>query len=271
MGSTLSPTLATHNVPVAAINDIDGYEYWYRSSWGPMVDAATRELRTLAATPSGDGQLDQSRMVTGASFQLVDDLAIAKQTPQPTVAYPSERSNFTESLKDVARLLSTRINGAALPVRAVALRGHGGYDTHSGQNPDFSTNLSITTNAIKAFWADLKARGQDDRVVMMVWSEFGRRPQENGSNGCDHGAAGTAFVIGKRVRQGLIGEFPGLKAFGSTDSGLMRDGNLRATSDYRGVLSALIEQWWDDDAAAIIPGAGNRPGAGAFARPNLIA
>lgn len=270
MGSTLSPALATANVPVAAVSDIDSYTYHYRSAWGKMTSVATRELRALAGGPSGDGQRDQARMVTGAAFQLVDDLAVAKQTPAPTVAYPTAESGFVDDLKDVARLLSTRINGAALPVRAIALRGHGGYDTHSGQNPGFTDNLQVTADGIKAFWADLKARGQDDRVVMMVWSEFGRRPEENGSAGCDHGAAGSAFVIGKRVRQGLIGEFPGLKGFGSTDSGLMRDGNLRATSDYRGLLSALIEQWWDDDAAAIIPGAGNRPGAGAFARPNLM-
>lgn len=271
MGHSLSPTLATANVPVAAISDIDAYEYWYRDGWGKMPAVATRELRALATGASGDGQLDLARMVTGASLQLVDDLAVAKQTPAPTVTYPAGESGFVAELQDLARLLSTRIDGAALPVRAVSLRAHGGYDTHSGQNPAFSDNLRMTTEGIKAFWADLKARGEDDRVVMLLWSEFGRRPQENGSGGCDHGAAGTAFVIGKQVRQGLLGEFPGLKAYGSSDSGLMRDGNLRATSDFRGLQSALIEQWWGDDAAAIIPGAGARPGAGAFTRPRLIA
>jgi uncharacterized protein (DUF1501 family) len=270
MGGSLSPTLATANVPVAAVYDVDSYQYTYPGAGGRLAAAANRELRTLGRTPSGDSQRAQSRMVTESSLQLVDDMASVKTEPAATVTYPADRSYFVDSLKDTARLLSSRVSGTALPVRCVALRGHGGYDTHSNEETDFNTNLRITTEGIKAFWDDLKVRGQDDRVVMLVWSEFGRRPGENGSMGCDHGAAGNAFVIGKGVKQGLINEFPGLVAYGSTDSGLMRDGNLRATSDFRGIYSALLEQWLDTDAAAIIPGAGAPPGSGSFARPALF-
>ncbi|MFT4036143.1 MAG: DUF1501 domain-containing protein, partial [Patulibacter sp.] len=263
MGGALSPTLATANVPVAAISDIDNLSLDY-ASWGRMKTAVGDELRLLASRASGDGQHDQARMVSGATLQLVDDLALAAQTAQPTVAYPTDDSTFVAQLQDVARLLGTRINGSGLPVRTVALRAHGSYDTHSAEAATLATNLRITTEAIRAFWADLQARGEDDRVVMLVWSEFGRRPQENGSAGCDHGAAGNAFVIGKNVQQGLIGEFPGLKAYGATDSGLMRDGNLRATADFRGLYSALLEQWLDTDAAGIIPDAGS------VTRPTLL-
>ncbi len=271
MGSTLSPTLATAKVPVAAINDIDNYKYWYPGAWGDLPGQAASELRAAGGVASGDAERDVARMVATASMTLVDDLASASGVPVATAApYPTATSPFVDQLKDAARLLSTRVGGNALPVRAMALRAHGGFDTHSGQEPGFSNNLRITTQAIKAFWADLKARGQDDRVVMLVWSEFGRRPQENGSSGCDHGAAGTAMVIGKSVKQGLIGEFPGLKAYGTTGAGLMHDGNLRATSDFRGIYSALLEQWLGTDADGIIPGAGARPGAGAFARPALL-
>ncbi|MDQ8043425.1 MAG: DUF1501 domain-containing protein [Solirubrobacteraceae bacterium] len=270
MGSALSPTLATANVPVAAVFDIDRYTYSYVGASGRVTDVATAQLRALAAKASGDTQRDQSRMVTGSSFQLVQDLAGTSATPLPTVAYPTDPSYFVDSLKDVARLLATNVSGAYLPVRCVALRGHGGFDTHSDEAASFADNLRITTQGIKAFFADLAARGQDDRVVMLVWSEFGRRPAENGSGGCDHGAAGNAFVIGKTVRQGLIGEFPGLVKAGTTSAGLMTDGNLRATSDFRGIYSALLEQWLGTDADGIIPGAGARPGAGAFARPQLV-
>lgn len=270
MGGSLSPALATANVPIAAVYDIDAYRYDYRGATGRVAAAATNELRALAAKASGDTQRDQSRMVTGASFRLVDDMASAATTPAATVAYPTDSSYFTDSLRDTARLLGTRVAGSALPVRCVALRGHGGYDTHSAQDPAFSNNLRITTQAIKAFWADLAARGQQDRVAMLVWSEFGRRPTENGSAGCDHGAAGSAFVIGQSVKQGLIGEFPGLVSYGTAGAGLMRDGNLRATSDFRGVYSAILEQWLGTEAEGIIPGAGNRPGAGAFVRPALF-
>ncbi len=270
IGGTLSPVMATANVPVAAVSDIDNYKYWYPNAWGSLTTDAMNELRSVGARASGDAERDVARMVSSASMTLVDDLGAASAVAQPTVPYPADTSAFVDGLKDTARLLGTRVAGNALPVRCVALRAHGGFDTHSGQEPSFSTNLRITTQGIRAFWADLQARGEDDRVVMLLWSEFGRRPGENGSNGCDHGAAGSAMVIGKSVRQGLIGEFPGLGAYGTTGAGLMQDGNLRATSDFRGIYSALLEQWLGTDADGIIPGAGARPGAGAFARPALL-
>lgn len=270
LGGSLSPAMATSNVPVSAVYNVDNYSL-DSISYGRVATAMQRELRALGAKASGDAQRDQSRMVTGAAFRLGDDLAVAKGTATPTVAYPTDQSYFIGALKDTARLLSTRVNGAALPIRAVSLRAHGGYDTHSGQAASFGNDLRITTAGIKAFWDDLRARGEDDRVVMLVWSEFGRRPNENGSAGCDHGAAGSAFVIGRstNISDGLIGEFPGLDAYGAAGAGLMRDGNLRATADFRGLYSALLEQWLQIDADGIIPGAGARPGAGAFARPVL--
>ena len=96
--------------------------------------------------------------------------------------------------------------------------------------------------------------------MISLWSEFGRRPAENGSAGTDHGAAGAAFVIGKDIRQGLIGEFPGLAA----GTGLDAYGNLRATADFRGLYCALLEQWFQTEAAGIIPSAAS------FARPVLL-
>jgi uncharacterized protein (DUF1501 family) len=95
---------------------------------------------------------------------------------------------------------------------------------------------------------------------MHMWSEFGRRARENGSLGTDHGAAGIGFLIGSRVRGTMIGEFPGL----ADGSGLDRQGNLRATADFRGVYAAILEQWLGQDAAATIPSAAS------FGRPTLL-
>jgi uncharacterized protein (DUF1501 family) len=91
-----------------------------------------------------------------------------------------------------------------------------------------------------------------------VWSEFGRRGAENGSGGTDHGAAGVGFLIGTRTKATMVGEFPGLA------KGLDDDGNVQATSDFRGVYAGLLEQWLGVDAAAVIPDAGS------FARPTLV-
>jgi uncharacterized protein (DUF1501 family) len=147
-----------------------------------------------------------------------------------------------------------------LPLKCVAFEAPGGYDTHSEQAQDLADGLGTTASCLYAFQRDLEARGIADRVLVHVWSEFGRRAEQNGSDGTDHGAAGTSFLIGSRVRGRMIGEFPGLKE----GTGLDADGNLVATSDFRAVYASLLEQWFGFDAAQVIPAAAS------FARPQLV-
>jgi uncharacterized protein (DUF1501 family) len=144
-----------------------------------------------------------------------------------------------------------------LPIRCAALTAPGMYDTHDDQPGELTEGLKLTSDALLAFQRDLEARGIADRVLVHVWSEFGRRAKENGSNGTDHGAAGAGFLLGTRVSGRMIGEFPGLAK-------LDEDGNLRATSDYRGLYGAILEQWLGADAEALIPGARS------FARPRIL-
>jgi uncharacterized protein (DUF1501 family) len=132
----------------------------------------------------------------------------------------------------------------------------GGYDTHSDEVNTLSTNLGQTVQSVLAFQRDLEARGLADRVLIQLWSEFGRRPQENGS-GTDHGAAGAAFLIGSRVKGEMVGEFPGL-------SKLDENENLVNTSDYRAMYCSLLEQWFQTEAGLVIPDAASLP------RPVLI-
>jgi uncharacterized protein (DUF1501 family) len=143
-----------------------------------------------------------------------------------------------------------------LPLRCVAITAPGSYDTHANQAGALTNGLKQTADGLLAFQRDLEARGIADRVLVKVWSEFGRRPRENGS-GTDHGAAGSAFLIGSRVRGQMVGQFPGLSV-------LDRQQNLRSTADFRALYCALLEQWLDTDAADVIPS------ASAFTRPALI-
>jgi uncharacterized protein (DUF1501 family) len=147
--------------------------------------------------------------------------------------------------------------GLGLPIRCVAVNAIGNYDTHGNQPQALTDMLKVTAETLLAFQRDLEARGLADRVVVHVWSEFGRRVAENGSLGTDHGAAGLGLVIGSRVQGGLVGEFPGLQQ-------LDEHGNLRTTIDFRAVYAALLEQWLGADPAAVLPEAAR------FARPRLI-
>jgi uncharacterized protein (DUF1501 family) len=262
LDSSLSPQLATENVAVAATTNLSDYQFWASGVWGTMQTRMRSTFATLGSLSSADPIMAQARRAQANSAGLASDLAsVGSGTPPAGANYPAASSNFRTQLQGVARLLAT-VDGAGnhLPVRCVTLNAAGGYDTHSNQAADFSTDLLTTTTNLRAFWRDLELRGIADRVVLALWTEFGRRPQENGSAGTDHGAAGAAFVIGQNVRQGLVGEFPGLAA----GSGLDADGNLRATADFRGLYCGLLEQWFQTDAAGIIPSAAS------FARPTLF-
>jgi uncharacterized protein (DUF1501 family) len=181
--------------------------------------------------------------------QLAPFSGSASANPYPR----SSKDDFPLRLQGLAQMLAE-----GLPLHCVAMRAPGMYDTHSAQAGALDEGLKLTADSLLAFQRDLEHRGLADRVLVHVWSEFGRRAKENGSLGTDHGAAGIGFLVGTRVRGRMIGEFPGLA------SGLDEQGNLRATADFRGVYSALIEQWLGTDASRVIPNAAS------YARPALL-
>lgn len=261
LDGSLSPQLATESVAVAATDNLGDYRFWTRNVWGEMETRMRSTFGALGGLPSGDPITAQARQAQANASGLAADLAgVTPGSPPAGSGYPAASSNFQRRLQELARLLAPNGAGATLPVRCVTLNAAGGYDTHSNQAGDLASDLLTTAANIRAFWRDLELRGIADRVVISLWSEFGRRAAENGSLGTDHGAAGAAFVIGRDVRQGLIGEFPGL----APGTGLDSDDNLRATADFRGLYCALLEQWFDTEAAGIIPAAAS------FSRPALF-
>ena len=253
MDGQLSPALASSSVPIAAISGT-GYDIWQDGVWGDVEDLMFKSVASIAgrAVRSKDKGLVAAGTAAEQSMRVKGQLAPFSDDPiAPPVAYPGDQP-FPSSLAAVAAMIAS-----GLPLQCIALDAPGGYDTHDGQAERFGTNLQLTAESLAAFQADLEARGIADRVITLVWSEFGRRPQENGSAGTDHGAAGTAMVIGTRVRGQMIGEWPGLDQ-------LDQNKNIRSTSDFRALYSSIVEQWFKVDAAAVIPN------AGAFARPGVI-
>jgi uncharacterized protein (DUF1501 family) len=251
----LQPALATSRVPVAAINGPGEYDFWTPGVWNVVEEHMLDTLGKFGSIASRDPAMRQVADVAAQSNRLRHQLLpfADKKKLIPPVAYPTVDDDFPKRLAGLAAMI-----GAGLPLHCVALEASGEYDTHSGQATPLATALDTTASSLLAFQRDLEARGVADRVLTLVWSEFGRRAEENGSGGTDHGAAGAAFLIGSRVAGKMVGEFPGLK------SGLDHDGNLTPTADFRGLYSSLLEQWLNTDAAAILPNAHH------FARPQLI-
>jgi len=258
LDNSLAPALAAGRVPVAAIDTPTDYNFWARDVWGDiepiMLDATARIGVVHQRSEPALAQVAAAAMHTGALRAQLGSLREVDGKPPftPPVAYPvSEDSSFPERLAALAAMLA-----AGLPLRCVAITAPGDYDTHANQVETLGEPLTLACEALAAFQRDLEARGLADRVLVHVWSEFGRRAAEN-SEGTDHGAAGLGLLIGTRAAGRMIGEFPGLDV-------LDDHGNLRATSDFRAVYSGLLEQWLDTDAGAVIPGAAR------FKRPQVI-
>ena len=252
---SLQPTLATSRVPVAAIDGPDQYDFWAPGVWGEVESRMLDTIGSLGAIRSQDPAMRTAAGVAAQAGRLRKQLApfAGKTATASPVAYPQGSDAFPKRLQGLAAMIA-----AGLPLRCVALEATGEYDTHAAQASALTLALTTTAASLFAFQRDLESRGVADRVLTLVWSEFGRRAQENGSGGTDHGAAGTGFLIGTHAAGQMVGEFPGLAG------GLDADGNLRATADFRAVYASLLEQWLHFDAARIIPK------AAAFPRPVLV-
>lgn len=158
------------------------------------------------------------------------------RTYQPRVPYPA--TPLGNHLRTAAQLIDAGINARLFYVSI------DGFDTHANQAPIHARLLGDVAQAMAAFFRDLSARGQRDRVLMMTFSEFGRRAGENGSRGTDHGSGAPMFLVGGRVRPGLIGAHPSV--------GDLDDGNLRFHTDFRRVYAAVLEHWLGVPARQVV-------------------
>jgi uncharacterized protein (DUF1501 family) len=245
MDYSLAPALATAKVPVAAVSSPADYNMWANGLGEPLLASALETYGQLGALASPSPAYAQARgAALDTSIVLNEMKPFVGEEGKPTytspVTYPSAGEQLPERLAALAAMLA-----AGLPIRCVALNAVGSYDTHSDELTTLKTNLGQTVESIVAFQADLEARGLAERVLIQLWSEFGRRPQENGS-GTDHGAAGLSFLIGTRATGRMVGEFPGL-------SQLDENENMINTSDFRAVYGGLLEQWFEVEAGLVIP------------------
>ncbi len=152
--------------------------------------------------------------------------------------YPA--SQLRNELKLVAKLI-----GGGLPTR-VYYASQGGYDTHTNQLATQQRLLGDLAESVKAFTEDLKAQGNMGRVLVMTFSEFGRRVAENANGGTDHGAAAPMFVIGEKVKAGLLGQYPSLAP------GDLFQGDVKFNVDFRSVYAGVLENWLRTPSAPIL-------------------
>ncbi|HLO98888.1 MAG TPA: DUF1501 domain-containing protein [Fimbriimonas sp.] len=212
----------------ASLNDVQG-----------MLGDANSEklLRDIQGMDAMTGS--PTRVVQQANKSALDAMSVLSKklgtfTPKQTYADDA----FGKGFKQIAQLVG------ASPATRIVYFSAGGFDTHARQADAHAKLLENFSNAVTAFQREMEAIGKADKVIVLVFSEFGRRVSENASQGTDHGAAAPMFLIGKRVKGGLHGSNPNLSD--------LQDGDIKFQIDFRQVYSATLDDWMGGDSQIVM-------------------
>lgn len=198
---------------------------------------AERLLRQVQGMDAMMGS--NTRVVQQANRAALDTVSILNaklKNYAPKGAYANDP--FGQGFKQIAQLLATS------PSTRVVYFSAGGFDTHARQAEQHEKLLKGFGDAILAFQKEMEALGKADKVMTLVFSEFGRRVYQNDSQGTDHGAAAPMFLIGGQVKPGVHGSNP--------DLANLVDGDLKFETDFRQVYAATLDQWMGGDSEVVL-------------------
>jgi uncharacterized protein (DUF1501 family) len=247
IGTTVSRLFWTGQSIVPAISSIETFGLEGDARFPDDQSNQVETLKLLNGGTSGNDYDDYIRRVALDAIATSDDLKRIARGYTSTVDYPA--TGFAAGLKTIAKViqgdLGTRIFHITL----------GGFDTHAAQANVHQALLQTVAEGIQAFMRDLETLGRADDVMVMTFSEFGRRVAENASGGTDHGAAAPLWLIGGGLMPGIIGDHPSLDD--------LDDGDLKYGIDFRGVYGTILSDWLGVDPAPII-------GTGSFANLGFV-
>lgn len=206
-----------------------------------------RMLREIQGKDAAQGSITQAvQQANRSAFDAISILQKQLKGFEPKQTYAND--SFGNGFKQIAQLV------ASSPATRVVYFSAGGFDTHARQPDTHEKLLKGFSDGLLAFQREMEAIGKADKVIVVAFSEFGRRAQENASQGTDHGQAGPMFVVGKRVKGGLYGPIP--------DLANLDNGDVRFTQDFRGVYAATLDEWMGGDSEVVL---GEK-----FAQPKLF-
>ena len=239
-GPSLPRALALPGVPVACVDDLDSFGMLPGISEQQQRNKILDRFSRLYSPTIGNGFVMDYLGQTGLdSLAAADILKAAPQQYSSSVEYPD--TPISKKLRGVAQ-----VHMADVGARVIYC-DHGSFDSHSNQVGMHDRLWVDVSHAIESFFDDLRENDAADNVIMLLFTEFGRRVHDNGS-GTDHGAAGAAFVIGDRVKGGEYSEFP------STAPQDLEQGDLVPNTDFRSVYSTILEDWMGLDANPLVGG-----------------
>ena len=239
-GPSLFRALVMPGVPVACVDNLESYgllpgitEARQRSK---ILDRFARLYSPVMGSSAVMDYMGQTGLDT---LEGADILKEAPRMYSSTVEYPD--TTIAAKLKGISQ-----IHQAGFGTR-ILYCDHGSFDSHSNQTGMHDKLWKDVSEAVECFFDDLREHDAADNVVMLLFTEFGRRTHDNGS-GTDHGAGGGAFVIGDPVKGGQYSEMPSLAAKD------LEQGDVVPNHDFRSIYSVLLEDWMGLDAKPLVEG-----------------
>ena len=249
--------LVARTVGVPAITSPAAYSFASPNVGAEAGFERAAAVRISSHLPADRPHLSFVNSTAQAALATLDRVATVAAY-RPSLTYPN--NGLGQALQAVAGAMNRQIGTKVFWVST------GGFDTHANQNPvngAYNTLMATVNGGLLSFYTDLKNQGLLDSTMVIVFSEFGRRITENGSNGTDHGAAGIMMALGGLVRGGLYGTAAKLRQDPANPGLENAAGDVRYETDFRAVYARVLDEWLGANSVNIL-GADFRPGAPAI-------
>ena len=243
----LPRALVSPGVPVASVTNLDNYGLLNDIDDADQRSDALELFANMYTQAIGSGPVMDFLSKTGLdALRGADILQTAPQKYSSDVEYGAD--SYGQSMRGVAQVLLADVG------TRICYTQHGSFDTHTNEVALQEKLLTDISGGIYDLYTDLKRHNAADDVLMLVFTEFGRRVKDNG-NGSDHGSGGVSFLIGDGVQGGHYGEYPSLEA------DKLVEGDLAFNYDFRGLYTEILEDWLEVDAKPIVKGTYEKMGA----------
>ena len=247
IGGLLPKTLASNKVVVPSISSFEAFGFQTDFKYPANRDIQINAFNSIYNRGfSDDTYLGATTRLGSDAVKAAFRISSVPSSYRSTITYPV--TPIGGALKMSAAIITTITEADLLYVSMGNFDNHGGQVTPGNKLAGAHANLLTQfSEGVKAFYDDMAEHGLADNVLMMQWSEFGRRPNENGSLGTDHGTAAPMLIVGNPVRGGVYGRQPSLAV---TDLDLA--GNLKFTLDFRSVYGTILDHWLGSDSQSVL-------------------